>query len=60
MGYIKYNKEGISNKNVIEEWLKQVISLQKAEAELKVLNQRKIHMAQKYIHFAPIGSNFNS
>ena len=56
MGYIKYNKEGISNKNVIEEWLKQVISYKKAEAELKILNQRKIHMAQKYVHFAPIGS----
>lgn len=56
MGYIKYNKEGISNKNVIEEWLKQVISYKKAEAELKILNRRKIHMMQKYLHFAPIGS----
>lgn len=56
MGYIKYNKEGISNASVIEEWLKQVISYKKAEAELKVLDLRKLHMVQKYIHFAPIGS----
>lgn len=55
-GYIKYNKEGISNASVIEEWLKQVISYKKAEAELKVLNQRKNYMAKKYTHFAPIGS----
>ena len=56
MDYLKYSKEGISNASVIEEWLKQVISYKKAEAELKVLNLRKIHMAQKYSHFAPIGS----
>lgn len=56
MGYMKYNKEGISNQSVIEEWLKQVINYKKAEAELKVLNQRKLYMAQKYVHFAPIGS----
>lgn len=56
IGYLKYSKEGISNENVIDEWLKQVIALKKAEAELNVLNKRKTHMAQKYIHFAPIGS----
>lgn len=56
MGYLKYSKEGISNESVIDEWLKQIVAYKKAEAELKVLNQRKIHMAQKYIHFAPIGS----
>ena len=41
---------------MIEEWLKQVLAYKKAQAELIVLNKRKIHMAQKYIHFAPIGS----
>lgn len=56
MGYLKYSKEGISNEGVIDEWLKQVIAYKKAEAELKVLNQRKLYMAQKYTHFAPIGS----
>ena len=56
MGYLKYSKEGISNESVIEEWLKQIMAYKKAEAELIVLNRRKIHMAQKYIHFAPIGS----
>lgn len=56
IGYLKYSKEGISNENMIEEWLKQVLAYKKAQAELIVLNKRKIHMAQKYIHFAPIGS----
>lgn len=56
MGYLKYSKEGISNEGVIDEWLKQVIAYKKAEAELNVLNKRKVHMAKKYVHFAPIGS----
>ena len=56
MGYLKYNKEGISNESVIEEWLKQIVNFKKAEAELKVLSQRKTHMVKKYSHFAPIGS----
>lgn len=56
IGYLKYSKEGISNESVIAEWLQQVIAYKKAEAELIVLNKRKLHMAQKYIHFAPIGS----
>jgi hypothetical protein len=56
IGYLKYSKEGISNESVIEEWLKQIMAYKKAEAELIVLNRRKIYMAQKYTHFAPIGS----
>lgn len=56
LGYLKYSKEGISNESVIEEWLKQIMAYKKAEAELIVLNRRKIYMAQKYTHFAPIGS----
>ena len=55
-GYLKYTKEGISNEKVVEEWLLQIIAYKKAEAELNVLNQRKLQMARKYEHFAPIGS----
>ena len=44
IGYLKYSKEGISNENMIEEWLKQVLAYKKAQAELIVLNKRKIHM----------------
>ena len=56
MGYMKYSKEGISNASVIEQWLTQVIDYKKAEAELKVLDKRRIEIDKKYIHFAPIGS----
>lgn len=56
VGYLKYSKEGVSNEEVIKEWLQQVIGYKKAEAELNVLEQRKKQMEQKYIHFAPIGS----
>lgn len=57
IGYMKYNKEGISNRTVIEEWLNQIIAYKKAEAELEVLQKRRIEIDKKYIHFAPIGSN---
>ncbi|MEI3421787.1 MAG: hypothetical protein V8R91_12460 [Butyricimonas faecihominis] len=54
IGYLKYSKEGISNENMIEEWLKQVLAYKKAqEAELIVLNKRKIHMAQKNTFILP-------
>lgn len=56
MGYLKYSKEGVSNSTVIEEWLTQVLALKKAEAELKVLNERRKSISQKYAHYAPIGS----
>ena len=53
IGYLKYSKEGISNENVIDEWLKQVIAFKKAEAELNVLSR-----SSKIYSFCP--NRFNS
>lgn len=58
-GNLRHNKEGISNESVIAQWLQQVIAYKKGEAELKVLQERRKQMANKYIHFAPIGSILN-
>lgn len=58
-GSLKYSKEGVSNDDVVSEWLKQVMAFKKGEAELKVLQDRGEQMEQKYVHFAPIGSTLN-
>lgn len=58
-GTLSFGKEGISNSSIIMEWLAQTLANKKAEAELKVLNNQKMHIAQKYVHFAPIGSTLN-
>ena len=58
-GDFKYSKEGVSNSSVVSEWLNQIMVFKKAEAELNVLRDRKIQMANKYSHFAPIGSTLN-
>lgn len=59
LGYLKYSKEGISNSTVIDNWLTQTLALKKAEAELKVLNERRSSITQKYVHYAPIGSTLS-
>lgn len=58
-GTLRHTKEGISNESVVEEWLQQVITYKKGEAEMKVLEERKKQIAHKYVHFAPIGSILN-
>lgn len=52
----KYTKEGISTDQVVIQWLDQLISMEKADAQLKVLDSRKNKLNQKYLFFSPIGS----
>lgn len=56
MEYLKYSKEGLSNYSIIEEWLNQLLTFKKSEAELFVLTKRREELNKKYVHFAPIGS----
>lgn len=56
IGKLKFSKEGIANEDIVDEWLKQVISNSKAKAELEVLQEREAKLMNKYVHFAPIGS----
>ena len=37
IGYLKYSKEGISNENMIEEWLKQVLAYKKPKAKVNCI-----------------------
>lgn len=53
---LKYSKEGIGNESLVTEWLAQLMANRKAEAELNVLQDRKLQISNKYVHFAPVGS----
>lgn len=53
---LKYSKEGIGNETLVTEWLTQMMANRKAEAELNVLQDRKLQISNKYVHFAPVGS----
>lgn len=53
---LKYSKEGIGNETLVTEWLTQMMANRKAEAEMNVLEDRKLQISNKYVHFAPVGS----
>ena len=55
-GELQHSKEGISNDNVINEWLTQNIALEKSKAELEAMKKNKEELDAKYSHYAPIGS----
>lgn len=53
----RYTKEGISSASIVDEWFSELMKNVKAEAELKVLQQRKKELDDEYIFYAPIGSS---
>lgn len=55
-GELQHSKEGISNDNIINEWLTQNIALEKSKAELEAMKKNKEELDEKYVHYAPIGS----
>ncbi|MFT4223038.1 GumC family protein [Dysgonomonas sp.] len=52
----KYTKDGYPTSNFISQWIEELLKNEQASAELKVLNQRRTELDQKYLHFSPIGS----
>lgn len=52
----KYTKDGYPTSNFISQWLDELLKNEKASAELKVLNQRRSELNDRYLHFSPIGS----
>lgn len=48
--------EGIEIKNLLTQWLSQIISLEEANARLDVINNRKREFEEIYSKFAPWGS----
>ena len=55
-GELQHSKEGISNDNVISEWITQNIALEKSKSELEAMKKNKEDLDAKYSHYAPIGS----
>ncbi len=52
----QYTKEGMSMRSMIQQWLDAMILLQKSNAELGVMNERKKELDQQYVVFSPIGT----
>lgn len=53
----KETKEGISKATIVEQWLDQVLIFEKAKAELEIVQRSRQELQDKYIFFAPVGSN---
>lgn len=52
----QYSKEGVSSVSYLDQWLGERVKFEKSEAELKVMNQRKTELDQRFILYSPIGS----
>jgi len=52
----KASKEGVSNDVVISAWLEEMIKLEKAKAQIKVMDERKNILDEQYGYYSPIGS----
>ena len=52
----KASKDGISNENAVSLWLEELIKLEKAKAQLKVMEERKNILDEQYAYYSPIGS----
>lgn len=55
----KFSKEGVAINDMVNQWLNEIIRKSKAEAELKVLNERKTDFEEKYKNLSPVGTQIN-
>lgn len=55
----KESKEGLDIEGLVQEWLNQTLIQAKAQADLKVLNERKNDFADQYKNYSPIGTRIN-
>lgn len=55
----KESKEGLVIEGLVQEWLNQTLIQAKAQADLKVLNERKNDFADQYKNYSPIGTRIN-
>lgn len=52
----KYTREGYPTSNFVVQWLDELLKLEKANAEIKVMDIQKRNLDKQYSHFSPIGS----
>lgn len=55
----KESKEGLAIEGLVQKWLNQTLIQAKAQADLKVLNERKNDFADQYKNYSPIGTRIN-
>jgi uncharacterized protein involved in exopolysaccharide biosynthesis len=51
-----YTKEGVAAPDFIEKWFNAQITNARANAELKVMEERSRYIDKMYVHFSPIGT----
>lgn len=52
----QHTKEGVNTKNIITEWLAQLLLYEKSKVELEIIQKSRQDLNDKYIFFAPVGS----
>ncbi|MCE5226816.1 MAG: exopolysaccharide biosynthesis protein, partial [Porphyromonadaceae bacterium] len=52
----KYTREGYPTSNFVTQWLEELLKLEKAKAEIQVMEAQKQELDKQYSHFSPIGS----
>lgn len=52
----KYTKEGASRTSIIDQWLEQTLLYEKAKAELKIVQDARRELNNRYVFFAPVGT----
>lgn len=52
----KYTREGYPTSNFVSQWLDELLLLEKAKAEIKVIETKMNDIDKLYSHFSPIGS----
>lgn len=52
----KYTRDGYPTANFVTQWLDELLKLEKAKAEIEVMENDMAGLDQQYSHFSPIGS----
>ncbi|WP_367210834.1 GumC family protein [Sphingobacterium sp. R2] len=52
----KYTKNGYPNANYVAQWVDELLKLDQAQADIKVVDDFKIELDKMYSHYSPIGS----
>lgn len=52
----QYTRDGYPTSNFVSQWLEELLILEKAKAEIEVIEAKMIEIDELYSHFSPIGS----
>lgn len=52
----QYTRDGYPTSNFVSQWLEELLLLEKAKAEIEVIEAKMIEIDELYSHFSPIGS----